>query len=56
MFIGDLFVGECPELPPELIRALHRRTMAAKARLADQVWDIMADSAVTVFEGWKKVL
>lgn len=55
MFIGDLFIGEWPELPPELIRALHRRTMAAKVRLADQAWDIMADSAVSIFENWKRM-
>lgn len=49
-----MFLGEFPPLPPDVIRALHRRTMDAKVRLADQVWDLLAENAVSVFEGWKK--
>jgi hypothetical protein len=50
-----MFLGEFPPLPPDVIRALHRRTMDAKVRLVDQAWELMADSAVVLFEGWKKM-
>lgn len=50
-----MFLGEFPPLPPDVIRALHRRTMDAKVRLADQVWAILADRANTPFEGWRKL-
>lgn len=49
-----MFLGEFPPLPPDVIRQLHRRTMDIKARAISQVWDLLAESAVTVFEGWKR--
>lgn len=49
-----MFLGEFPPLPPDVIRALHRRTMDVKVRLADAFWDSVADGAVMVFESWKK--
>lgn len=49
-----MFLGEFPPLPPDVIRALHRRTMDVKARISDQLWDAFADRAVSVFEGWKR--
>lgn len=50
-----MFLGEFPPLPPDVIRALHRRTMDAKVRLADQVWEILSDTSMSPFEGWKKL-
>lgn len=41
-------IGEHPDLPPSLVRELHRET---RARLSDWVWQKMADNAVSVFEG-----
>lgn len=49
-----MFLGEFPPLPPDVIRTLHRRTMDARVRLSNQVWDIVANNAVSLFEGWKK--
>jgi hypothetical protein len=48
-------LGEYPPLPPALVQELHRQVYLRKARLYDWVWDTMANSAVTVFESYKRL-
>ena len=46
------FLGERPELPPELVQLLHERTAAAAAF---RPMNLISEAAYSLYEQWKKL-
>lgn len=46
------FMGERPELPPDLVQLLHERASAAAAF---RPMSLISEAAYSLFEQWKKL-